>query len=92
MVAEVLSEPVSVPATAGGWEVDPEGAIFPRAEVAAVVTVAGVRAVRLGLVEPAGADGWSSGVFTAAGVRHLIAALEAKLAVVEPPCALRVVA
>lgn len=82
MVAEVLCEPVSVPATAGGWEVDPEGAIFPRAEVTAVVTAAGVPAVRVGLVE---SGNWVAGMFTAAAVRHLIAVLERQVALIETP-------
>lgn len=84
-MVEVLSEATSVPATGGDWEVDPEGAIFPRAELA-VVAVHGVRALRLGMADPAGRDGWAAGVFTAAGVRHLLLVLEAKLALLDGPC------
>lgn len=86
-VVEVLSHPVSVPATAGEWEVDPEGAIFPRAEVAAVLTTHGGRAVRLALVEPSAAgEAWASGVFTATAVRQLIAVLEATLTLAGNSC------
>jgi hypothetical protein len=80
-----LGAPVDVAATAGRFVADDCGALFPRVEVAAAETAAGVEAVHLAVFDPTGRSEprWAAALLTCGEVRALLTRLAECLDIAE---------